>query len=224
MSGCLCLFGILKIFDEILLLHCFLIETPPLSGKILITTALHNSIHCFDTTLVRCAKAIPKLESKYNTLSLCLLLWLLAPSLWLLIYCVPFSYWVLPSFTQCVLFLTQRINTPSLLSLLSCSQTESREVLFSLSCYSFPSLKDRSLHNALHLPQHNYQPGCNCLRSVFLHGAKCSGWTSYRRQNRNAEIFRGIWGKSNYAGLNIPSDRKVQLLWEIFSVKTVVFH
>lgn len=119
MSGCLCLFGILKIFDEILLLHCFLIETPPLSGKILITTALHNSIHCFDTTLVRCAKAIPKLESKYNTLSLCLLLWLLAPSLWLLIYCVPFSYWVLPSFTQCVLFLTQRINTPSLLSLLS---------------------------------------------------------------------------------------------------------
>lgn len=58
-----------------------------MSGKILITTVLHNSIQCSDTTPVTGAKAIPKIECKYNTLSLCLLLWLLAPSLWLLIYC-----------------------------------------------------------------------------------------------------------------------------------------
>jgi len=87
MSDCLCISGILKSFDEILLLHCFFIDTPPLSGEILITTVLHKSIQCSDTTSVTGAKAIPKIESKYNTLSFCLLLWLLASSLWLLIYC-----------------------------------------------------------------------------------------------------------------------------------------
>lgn len=35
-----------------------------------------------------------------------------------ILWSLHFTYWFLLSFTQCVLFLTQRINTPSLLSLL----------------------------------------------------------------------------------------------------------
>lgn len=34
-----------------------------------------------------------------------------------ILWSLPFTYWFLLSFTQCVLFLTQRINSPSLLSL-----------------------------------------------------------------------------------------------------------
>lgn len=158
-----------------------------MSGKILITTGLHNSIQCSDNTSVIGAKAIPKIECNYNTLSLCLLLWLLAPSLWLLIYCglcLSRTDFCSPSLN--VSFFSPRELTPYLCNIFPASRQNVGKV--SSPCSIILS----------HLSKTGvYAMLCMFCHTISIQGvlvcSQCSwGWTSPKSQSRNAVIFRGL--------------------------------
>lgn len=218
MLGCVCLSGILKFFDEMLFLLCFL-----LSDKILITTVLHISIQSSNTTSLIRAKWSPKLESKYNTLSLCLLLWLPASFLCLLIYCG-----LCLSLTD---FCPPSLNVPLF---------SSTELIphFSSLFFPAPRYKVVKFFPPCHIiPSHLSKTGvcimfyifCNIISSQdAIVCAQCYLYSASRTAGGpNIKIRAGVlksaveWREDQTIQAYI-SLQNVQLSWEMFFVKTVV--
>lgn len=169
------------------------------------------------------AKSSPKLESKYNTLSLCLLLQLLASFLWLLIYCG-----LCLSLTD---FCPPSLNVPLF------SSTELTPHFFSL-FFPAPTYNVVKFFSPCHIiPSHLSKTGvcimfyifCSIISSqdaivcaqCYLCSASCTAG-GHKSQSRSAQICSGMKGKSTSTSLNISSGMNVQLSWELVFVKTVV--
>lgn len=122
---------------------------------------------------------------------------------------LPFTYWFLLSFTQHVLFLTQRINTPSLRSLFPSPRynaakfSSPRHVTLSHLWWTGVYMMLYLLCNAL-----SSRDAAAC--AVLPWAAQCTVGEPDR--DLRAGIRRGMKGKPNHISLNVPAERDVQEL------------
>lgn len=138
-----------------------------------------------------------------------------------ILWSLPFTYWLLPSFTQCAPFLIDRINTPLLLSLLSCSRY--KVVKFFPPCHIIPSHLSKTGVCIM------FYIFCNIISSQdAIVCAHCYLYSASRTAGGpNIKIRAGVlksaveWREDQTIQAYI-SLQNVQLSWEMFFVKTVV--
>lgn len=139
-----------------------------------------------------------------------------------ILWSLPFSYWLLPSFTQCALF----------------SSTELTPHFFSR-FFPAPRYNVAKFFPPCHIiPSHLSKTGvcimfyifCNIISSqdaivcaqCYLCSASCTAGGPNTKVRAGVLKSAGMKGKSNSTSLNISSGMNVQPSWEMVFVKTVV--